>query len=331
MTERQAVSFRSRSGLRLFGILERPARPLEGAPCIVLLSPGVKMRVGPHCLYRRMTQRFLQLGYPVFRFDFFGLGDSEGSLEETQLADVYNHIEVGRYLNDALDSMDWLEVHTDYRRFILSGLCGGAVTGLLAGARDERVVGLLSLGITPVLASDAANPAQYATLGQLRSLRKGYLRRLLQPKSWLRLLTLQSDYRTMWKSIAVPLRRRLRANAPTPEPQEHDTAADNLNPLFAPSFFEMAGRGRPMLLVFSEADRLYWEWAEKFEPRYAQRLEAVRGLYAVHVVPHANHVLSLREGEREMLAIASQWLQEHFGATPGRSQETLGVSSMAGT
>ncbi len=38
----------------------------------------------------------------MLRFDFFGLGDSEGDLDETVLADVYNNIEVGRYVDDTL-------------------------------------------------------------------------------------------------------------------------------------------------------------------------------------------------------------------------------------
>jgi hypothetical protein len=85
-----------------------------------------------------------------------------------------------------------------------------------------------------------------------------------------------------------------------------------LNPLFAPSFFAMAERGRPMLLIFSEADRLYWEWDEKFVPRHRERLSRVESAYRVHMVAKANHVLSQREGEQDMLAVTCGWLEQEF-------------------
>ena len=53
-----------------------------------MLSPGIKMRVGPERLYRRMSEAFVAQGYSVFRFDYHGLGDSEGTLPETALASV---------------------------------------------------------------------------------------------------------------------------------------------------------------------------------------------------------------------------------------------------
>src|SRR5688572_29035336 len=98
------VTFVNRKGLRLFGILETPDSPSAGDLAIVMLSPGVKMRVGPQGLYRRMTEEFLRLGLPVLRFDCYGLGDSEGTLTESLLRDVYNHIEVGRFVDDTVDA-----------------------------------------------------------------------------------------------------------------------------------------------------------------------------------------------------------------------------------
>ena len=141
------------------GVLHVPDGPRAHDLGIILLSPGVKMRVGPQRLYPRMTDHFVSLGVPVLRFDFYGLGDSEGTLPEERLKDVYNHIEVGRFVDDSVDAMNWMAEQCGTRRFILSGLCGGAITGLLVGERDERVAGLLALGITPLLASRSADPS----------------------------------------------------------------------------------------------------------------------------------------------------------------------------
>ena len=309
MNQQKPVVFNNRQGLRLFGILHTPAQHLTTNLGVILLSPGVKMRVGPQCLYRRMTNEFLRLGITVFRFDFYGLGDSEGMFTEALLRDFYNHIEVGRFVDDTIDAMNWMETHCGTKRFILSGLCGGAITGLLAGSRDRRVAGLLGLGTTPVLASRSADESRYMTVGMLENRRRQYLRRLLSPSAWFRLFTLKTDNRAIWKTITLPFRRRQRLATPSTPPTEND----NANPLFPPAFFAMLETGRPMLFVFGGSDRLRWEFDEKFVARYRDSLAGLQSGYDVHVVEDANHVFSLVSWQDEMLRVATGWIERRFG------------------
>ena len=192
MGEPTAISFRNADGLRLFGTLHAPAQARTDAPAVVLYSPGVKMRVGPGRLYVPLTELLNARGHTVLRFDFYGLGDSEGDLTETQLADVYNYIEIGRFTADALHALEWMRREHGHRRFIVGGLCGGAITALYAAQQDASVEALLSIGMTVTLASDAARPAEQMSSAELAARRRGYLRRMLDPKSWWRLITLQS-------------------------------------------------------------------------------------------------------------------------------------------
>ena len=308
MATETPVTFDNRRGDRLFGVLHTP----EGAPgdlVLMLLSPGVKMRVGPQGLYRRMADEFVAMGISVLRFDFHGLGDSAGTLPEELLRDVYNHIEVGRYVEDTVDAMNWMEQRYGSRRFILSGLCGGAITGLLAGEHDSRVAGLIGLGITPVLAARSADASRYMTTGQLQDSQKRYLKRLLSPKAWYRLLTFQTDNRLIGRMLSLWWRRLLG----TPEPVAvAPPADDNANPRFPPAYFRMLATRRPMLLVFGGADRLRWEFEEKFVQRHKERLAALPALSEVHIVDLANHVLSLREWQRELLDVSNRWMHTHF-------------------
>lgn len=314
MDQQTPVVFTNRKGLRLFGMLHVPTGASRRDVGVLLLSPGVKMRVGPQCLYRRMTDMFVTLGFTVFRFDFHGVGDSEGELDEKALVDFYNHIEVGRYTDDALDAVEWMQAHCGVSRVVASGLCGGAVTGLLAGERDERIAGLLGIGITPVLASQAADASLYMTTGQVEANRQRYLKRsMLSLGSWMRFLTLRSDYRLMWKALIKPLLGPP-TKAAVGDTDGNAVERDNANPRFPPAFFRMLDTSRPLLLVFSGADRLYWEFQEKFVARHEARLKAVQSGYDLHVVANANHVLSLREWQQEMLNVSARWLQKHFPA-----------------
>lgn len=305
------VTFDNRKGLRLVGILETPTHPPRHDVGVILLSPGVKMRLGPQGLYRCVSNELVRLGLPVLRFDFHGLGDSEGVVDEEFLRDFYNHVEVGRYVEDTIDAMDWMEANHGTRRFILAGLCGGAITGLFAGARDKRVAGLLALGITTTLSSRAADQARYMSSGQLDRLQQGYIRKLLKPSAWIRLLTFKSDYRVLWR-IVTRMWRRSSSSAPASAAAAAAEAQDNSNPLFPSAFFEMLGSRRPMLLVFGGADRLKWEFDEKFVARYRERLAQAPDTYTVHTIEQANHVFTFSGWQQEMLEQSRRWLSRHF-------------------
>ncbi|MEQ8206767.1 MAG: hypothetical protein RIA65_11365, partial [Woeseia sp.] len=155
---------------------------------------------------------------------------------------------------------------------------------------------------------------RFASQGELAALRKGYVQRLFNLKSWLRLLTFQSDFRSIGKSLAQLFAKK-KAAKPAPattasEPGKQPES--NANPLFPEAFFKMAKSGRQMLLIFSGADRLYWEFDEKFAQPYASELKAVADSYELHVVENANHVFSFREWEADMLQISAKWLDRHF-------------------
>lgn len=316
MADVEAVVFPNAQGMKLFGTLHRPARPRAGLPAVVLLSPGVKMRVGPGRLYVPLTDMLNQQGYTVLRFDFYGLGDSEGELAETQLADVYNHIEVGRYVDDSLAALSWLRDKHRFARFVLGGLCGGAITALLTAERDASVEGLLSIGMTVTLASNAATPAKYLTGQQLDMMRAGYVRNLLSVKSWLRLLTLQSDYKVIWHALTRRFRKPAApapaAGAAAPPPEQRGDA----NPLFPRAYFTFLGRGGRALMLFSEKDRLFSQYQEKFAEPFAARLGEFLPQIEQHIIANANHVLSFRPWQQEMLERSRGWLQTLHGPTP---------------
>jgi pimeloyl-ACP methyl ester carboxylesterase len=302
----EAVTFRNDQGLMLFGTVHRPNSRDRRLPAVILLSPGVKMRVGPGRLYVPLTEMLTALGYTVFRFDFFGLGDSEGELEERMLPDVYNNIEVGRYVEDTLAAINWLSSTHGFGRFVLGGLCGGAITALLAARREPRVEALLSIGMTVTLASQSATPGKYMTQAVLEHRRQRYLKRLLSLKSWLRLLTFKSDYNVIWHSMWQMLFQKTKVDSPA-EPGEQ---RGNANPLFPPAFLEFLGRGGRALMVFSEKDGLRSAYEEKFAEPYAEQLRPLLERVDKHVVSNANHVLSFREWQLEMLSVCRAWVMK---------------------
>ena len=308
------VWFSNKSGLRLFGILHQPEQPVPGNVAVLLLSPGVKMRVAPHRLYNKMAARFADLGYPVLRFDFHGLGDAEGEAPEALLADLYGATQVGRYVGDTIAAMDWMQREHGVTRFIASGLCGGALTGLLTAARDARIVALLGLSIPVILDGSNIDASRYMTDAQLKGTRLRYLRkfRLWDPRvwhSWKRFLTFRSHYSLVFRALVRPFKAWVVRSVPAPDRNDAAPHEDNTNPHFAPAFLSMLQSSRPISLTFAETDRLLFDFEVKFLQRHRQALAAHAHLFDMHVTPQANHIFSMLEWQQDMLAHCSRWLE----------------------
>jgi len=311
------VTIRNSAGHKLYCMLERPAGVMRQDVACVLLSPGVKMRVAPHRMYRKLATDFLERGIAVLRVDFHGLGDSEGELLEGQLDQLYRAVQLGRHVDDARSALRWLERELGIRRFIIGGLCGGALTGLLAAEVDESVVALYSVGIPVVLDGSGEHAAQNMTQGQLRDMRSGYLAKLFSPAAWKRLFSGSSDLRAIAKSLFPRLfpsgpKGVFQASADVPPPSSAPAA--NLNPRYAPAIFRLLQRSRPALLIFSGADRLQFEYQEKFVALWSTPLEKFTGLLKVDVIPGANHVLGDPDWIRQAREITAQWLDLNFAA-----------------
>ncbi len=309
------VTFVNRDGLRLFGIVHEPAVRRTGAATVLILSPGIKMRVAPHRLYVKLAERLVALGYPVLRFDFHGLGDSEGDAPERLLADFYRATQLGRYVSDTVAAMDWMQAQHGAGSFIVGGLCGGALTGLLTAAQDSRVTALFAISIPVILDGSNSDAALYMTAPQLEETRTAYLRkwRIAEWRSWVRLLTFQSDYRTLVRALLRPRR------SPSDPAAAATDREDNTNPLFAPSFNSMVATSRPVLLAFAGSDRLFWEFEYKFLRRHTQELEPYSDRYRVHVTAQANHIFSLPQWQDDLFAQCCDWLERLPGTAGGRA------------
>lgn len=294
------VVFENRKGLLLFGIHHVPEQCRKGV-AIIILSPGIKNRVGPHRLYVKMARRFAELGFQVLRVDPEGLGDSDGDIDEKLTANLYGSIEAGRLIEDTLCAMDWMEKKHGIKKFILTGLCGGAITALLTGAHDERVVQVVGLGITISVKGAAIDPYRYMSRGQLRQIRESYFNKLVRGSAWLRFFTFRSDYRLILKALFLLLKDVLRKVAvrKTEKPKITPITNNNLNPLF-PEAFRIFATTRRVLLIFGGADRLHWEFEEKYLQNYSQEFHRFEKNVNIHVIENANHILSLSEWQDEM-------------------------------
>lgn len=84
----------------------------------------------------RAAQAFNDAGLVALRFNFRGVGTSTGSHDE-------GHGE----MDDVRAALDWLEAEYPHLPLVVGGFSFGSMVGLSVGVEDDRVVGLLGMGL----------------------------------------------------------------------------------------------------------------------------------------------------------------------------------------
>lgn len=300
------VSLRNSRGNTLHCMLEEPAAAqMHGARfAALLLCPGVKTRVAPHRLYRKLAATFVARGVPVLRVDFAGLGDSDGEWPDDSIDTIYGLTERGHCVDDVRAACDWLEAHCGIRRFIAGGLCGAAVTALHLALQDSRLAALYAIGLPATYLGSGAQ--RVLSSHEMRLYRMRYLRKLLRPSSWLRFLSMKSDYRLMGRMVREALRL---GKSPQPEGNAATgAAARDLNPYVPLGLFGMLATGRPALVMFGEDDPLRYGFEERFMQAHWSALEQHKSLFSYAVLAGANHILGEPGAVSEANRLTGLWL-----------------------
>ena len=151
------------AGDRLVGVI---ATPLEQS-CdtgVLIVVGGPQYRAGSHRQFTLLARDLAQAGIVSLRFDYRGIGDSEGDPRTFETIDVD--------IAAAIDA--FFSHHAILHSIAIWGLCDAASAALIYAHQDSRVTGLILL-----------NPWVHTQqlLAQTR-LKHYYLSRLLEPSLW---------------------------------------------------------------------------------------------------------------------------------------------------
>lgn len=180
---RSLLSF-SCEGSRLGASLDAAA----GTTGVLIVTGGTQTRIGSHRLFERLAQALAQAGYPCFRFDRRGIGDSEGADPGFR----------GNAADIAAAAARFREEAPALKRLIGLGLCDGATSLALLGERTG-LDGLVM--INPWLVETEANAPPPAAI------RRHYRKQLLSLEGWQKIVTGAISYRKLLKGIAKIVRR----------------------------------------------------------------------------------------------------------------------------
>lgn len=276
-------------GGTLIGVLAEPPgdAPRNGVG-VVLLNSGLLHRVGAGRWHVELARSLASRGYPVLRFDFSGIGDSDPRRDGMAFE--------AAALEETREAMDLLHARGGADAFILVGLCSGADMGYYTALAEPRVVGLVQL-----------DPFVYRTP---RYYLQRYGPKLLSWPSWRNVLTGRTY-------IGPAIRRLLRQpGANGSGPAEADRVISPYVRAFPPKgeieagLDRLAARGVRMYCLFSGGQLDHYNYQGQYHRAF--RRVKWNGLLDEVYLPDADHVFSGLPHRRFVLEAVARWLVCHW-------------------
>jgi len=136
---------------------------------VLLIVGGPQYRVGSHRQFVQLARSLAQLGIPVLRFDYTGMGDSAGDKKSFE-----------QICPDICAAIDcFIASQPQLEKIVLWGLCDAASAAMIYAHQDSRVAGMVLLN--PWLRNEQAKSKTM--------IKYYYLQRLLSKGFWSKLLS----------------------------------------------------------------------------------------------------------------------------------------------
>lgn len=116
----------------------------HGRTGVLFINSGYAPRAAFGNTAVEWASSFARRGYPAFRMDLPGLGDSDGELPENWL-DLSGQINEGLFVPTISTIVETLAKRYTLDRFVIVGHCGGAVSAILAANASKYIKGVVLL------------------------------------------------------------------------------------------------------------------------------------------------------------------------------------------
>lgn len=162
----EVVRFRCKQAT-LWGVLSRPPNGVASTVAVLIVVGGPQYRVGSHRQFVVLARTLASHGFPTLRFDYRGMGDSEGERQTFE--------EAGPDVTAAIDALT--AACPQAQRVVVWGLCDAASAAMMFATAHPRVAGIV-----------AANPWARSEVSQAATRLKHYYgARLMQREFWAKL------------------------------------------------------------------------------------------------------------------------------------------------
>lgn len=281
--DEQAIAFPCNAQW-LYGVVSLPQQAARRGVLIVVGGP--QYRVGSHRQFALLARALAEQGIPAMRFDYRGMGDSDGAAQTFE--------DVSEDLRAAVDQ--FVATVPGLAEVVIWGLCDAASAAMFYGRHDPRVCGLVLL-----------NPWIRTTDGLAKATLKHYYRdRLLQPEVWKKIVSGRFEFRRALSSFSALLtaaREKGQKSATT------EAAAASVAPLPERMLNGLSGFHGKVLLILSGRDLTAQEFSEvvKASKPWQRLLASARVSHKA--LPDADHTFSRRAWRDQVSTWTGDWIK----------------------
>jgi exosortase A-associated hydrolase 1 len=270
----EAVQFACREKL-LYGILHLPATGEEITRIVMMIIGGPQTRVGSHRSYVQLARSLRDRGIAVFRFDYEGMGDSEGEYVGFECA--------GPSIGAAMDFLH-SRIPT-LNQIIIWSLCNGAAASAIYARQDRRRIAAMIL----------CNPYVHTEQGQAKTILKHYyVRRVLDREFWRKVLSRRFDAGESVRSFRMLLRKASKQRNGTDHRQQAETLPDRV-------VRGLCEFHKPVHVLLSTNDLTALEFQELLKNRPELKGLMQKNLLIVRSLDGADHTFSDRRAKNLVL------------------------------
>jgi pimeloyl-ACP methyl ester carboxylesterase len=337
-----AVNFDSRDGNRLYGVLYVPAEGEKKDPAFLFSHGGLVGMNGAYRFHTRLARKFAKAGFPCLCFDPHGMGRAQGSHHGKDRAILFREINLGLLSDDVGDAAAFLKDIIGEIKVALFGVCGGAITNIIAHGRFNSIDASIQLSV-PVMLPSLSGGIVRMSAGFAKFYLRMYVRKIFNPVAWWRFISFQSDYEKIFKALNAAAggvfnkigfrkktaprsgngpdpaekkrngrkhaKKTTRPTASSDAPQPTPDEGLRFNDAYLDAYRKIIERGDRIVFFYGENDNFKWEFNNEFAEKYPKDLEAGKNLFVIEEIKQANHMYTLREWQDEIYECCLRWAE----------------------
>jgi exosortase A-associated hydrolase 1 len=272
-------------GKRLYGILHLPEREAPSQDVVIMVTGGPQTRYGSHRLYVQLARFLCERGIAVFRFDYEGMGDSEGEFVAAGGAEPSIHAAV-QYIDTRFP---------EGNQKIIWSLCDGASASALYASRYNNMVAGLIL----------CNPLIHDKIVLYK--KQYYKKRLLEKEFWMRLLGLKTKFKEVILGIVEFLNAMLIHTVKEKFSKKGENPESFTNESFLPSLQHIR---IPIYCILSENDDVANGFREKISSRKAMKALQKNRNIKISTIKDADHTFTRPDTQEALFSLTARLLRE---------------------
>lgn len=250
---------------------------------VLILVGGPQYRVGSHRQFTLLARNLAEAGVASLRFDFTGMGDSEGDKREFDKTE-----------EDILAAIDALcECNAGVSRVVLWGLCDGASSAMMFAHRHPRVAGMILLN--PWVHSGEYSPqVKLAHYYRPAFSRRDQWHRLLSGK-----IRLGPAFKELVSDAVALLGRK----------PGHEVSHATGNSFIKEMLGGLQRFDRSVLIILSEADLTAREFSTLASGDARWKKAISKSSIEIRTISGADHTFSKKPWKEEVAKLTTDWVK----------------------